>query len=96
MQEDELKGILAELYQLEPSLRDFETELKVLIAQMADLRPDTRFTPALAAKIKAELFRRIQMGVRDDDKIFFFQYYEQKICIRRRGGDGYRGYRFSY
>lgn len=71
MQEDELKGILAELYQLEPSLRDFETELKVLIAQMADLRPDTRFTPALAAKIKAELFRRIQMGVRDDDKKYF-------------------------
>ncbi|MDD3285778.1 MAG: hypothetical protein PHG95_04085 [Patescibacteria group bacterium] len=79
MQEDELKGILAELYQFEPGLRDFEPELKVLIVQMADLRPDTRFTPALAAKIKTELFRRIRIDGQDNKKSFSFNIMNKKF-----------------
>lgn len=79
MQEDQLKGILAELYQLEPSLRDFEAELKKLIMQMSDLRPDTHFTPALAAKIKAELFQHLQGDNQDNKKVFYFNIMNKKL-----------------
>jgi len=79
MQEDQLKGILADLYQLEPSLRDFEVELKKLIMQISDLRPDTHFTPALAAKIKAELFQRLQGNNQDNKKVFYFNIMNKKL-----------------
>lgn len=79
MQEDELKKILDELYQLEPNLRDFEAELKKLITQMSDLRPDTHFTPALAAKIKAELFQRLQANNQDNKKVFYFNIMNKKL-----------------
>mgnify|MGYP001809570582 FL=1 len=79
MQADKLEAILGELYQLEPSLRDFEIELKKLIIQMSDLRPDTHFTPALATKIKAELFQRLQVNNQDNKKFFYFNIMDKKL-----------------
>lgn len=52
--------MLAELYRLDPSLREHEEQLKRLIAQMKDLRPDSQFTPALAARLKEEIMKTVK------------------------------------
>ncbi|MGE5425791.1 MAG: hypothetical protein ACM3PZ_01835 [Bacillota bacterium] len=80
MQENELNKILEELYRFEPSLRGHEQALRLLILQMSDIRPDTRFTPDLAAKLKEEVMRTIAVQANNkkisfnimDKKIFYF------------------------
>lgn len=80
MQANELDKILAELYQFEPGLRDFEIELKSLIGQMSDLRPDTHFTPDLAAQIKIKLMQRLSENS-PSNKIFTFNIMNKKILM---------------
>lgn len=55
MTSTELRNILAELYRLEPELKEHEAGLCQLIAQMSDLKPDTKFDPAFAARLKIQL-----------------------------------------
>ena len=58
MQKNELDKILSELYQLDPTLQEHEKKLLELISRMSDLRPDTRFDAAFAARLKAELLKQ--------------------------------------
>lgn len=79
MQENELKLVLQELYRLDPDLQTFEDQLKPILLQMSELRPDTKFTPALAAKIKAQVLRRIAVMPSPPVKSFIFNFMNKKL-----------------
>ena len=81
MQENELENVLAELYRLDPGLKDFEKQLKPLLSQMSDWRPNTKFTPALAARIKEELLRRVAEASIKSEKTFTFNIMNKKIYV---------------
>lgn len=83
MQENELDIILQELYRLDDSLRKFEGQLKPLLLQMSELKPDTKFTPALAAKIKAEVMQLIKAKplLMPIDKSFKYNFMNKKIYL---------------
>lgn len=53
----EINKILEELYILEPSLKDYEAQLIKLINQMSELKPDTKFDSAFAARLKKEILK---------------------------------------
>lgn len=53
----EINNILAELYALDPSLKEHESSLISLISQMSDLKPDTKFDKKFAARLKKQLFQ---------------------------------------
>lgn len=53
----EINKILEELYVLEPSLREHETQLISLINQMSELKPDTKFDKDFAARLKKEILQ---------------------------------------
>lgn len=50
-----MKKILSELYLLDPSLKEHETDLIVLIGRMSELKPGTRFDAAFARRLKKEV-----------------------------------------
>lgn len=79
MQENELKSVLQELYRLDPDLQAFEDQLKPILLQMSELRPDTKFTPALAAKIKTEVLQRMAIMPSPLAKSFIFNFMNKKI-----------------
>lgn len=60
MQKDQLDKILQELYQLDATLREHEEDLVELISRMSDIRPDTRFDAAFAARLKKELLQQVK------------------------------------
>lgn len=53
----EINNILAELYALDPSLKEHESSLISLISQMSDLKPDTKFDKKFAARLKKQLLK---------------------------------------
>ncbi len=55
MTDNDLNKILNDLYALEPELRQHTEALKKLIIQMSDFRPDTKFDPAFAARLKDKI-----------------------------------------
>lgn len=81
MQENELAGILEELYKLDSSLREFEKPLREVIIQMSDLRPDTQFTPALAARIKEQVMNRVKEGTSPSDAGFSLNFINKQKYV---------------
>lgn len=81
MTNTELNNILAELYRLEPGLREHEPGLRRLIAKMSDLKPDTRFDPAFAARLKAQLAAEAQKNnsPSSHEKMFNLNFMDKKI-----------------
>ncbi len=75
MTTSELNRILLELYALEPELKNHETALKDLILKMSDLKPDTKFDPAFAARLKAE----IEADQHQKKQIINFNFMNKKI-----------------
>ena len=71
--------MLAELYRLDPTLREYEGQLKHLIAQMTDLRPDSQFTPALAARLKEEVMRTVRQEKNIKESNFNFNFMNKKF-----------------
>ena len=55
MEKNELNIILENLYQIDSSLKKHELELIKLIQNMSDLKPDTKFDEAFAARLRAQL-----------------------------------------
>ena len=51
----EIKKILAELYQLDDSLRQFEPKLEKLITTLMSQKPETKFDSRFAARLRAQL-----------------------------------------
>jgi len=81
MQENELKNILEELYKLDSSLREFEGPLREVISQMSNLRPDTQFTPALAAKIKEQVMNKVKEGAVPSTTAFSFNFINKQKYV---------------
>ncbi len=57
MSEQELKKILSELYSLEPSLKEREADLIVLVQKMISSKPSLKFDAAFASRLKAEIMK---------------------------------------
>jgi hypothetical protein len=57
MSTEELKKVLSELYVLEPSLKDREADLIILIEKMTVSKPSLKFDAAFAARLKAEIMK---------------------------------------
>ena len=55
MSDQDLQKILAELYQLDPELKQHAAALKNLLVSMSDFQPDTKFDPAFAAELKQRI-----------------------------------------
>jgi len=82
MQENELRVILAELYVLEPSLKQHEPELIKLISKFEDIKPDTKFDAAFAARLKAEILSQKRIIETENKKgIFNLDFMNKKIYI---------------
>lgn len=82
MQENQLKNILAELYVLDSSLKDYEPELIKLITKMKDIRPDTKFDANFAAKLKEKIMAQSRIASKDSNKkTFNFNFASKKIFI---------------
>lgn len=71
--------MLAELYRVDPTLREYEEQLKHLITQMTDLRPDSQFTPALAARLKEEVMKTVQQNNHLQENNFNFNFMNKKF-----------------
>ena len=79
MQKDKLNIILQELYILDPSLKEHEINLVKLISQMSDLKPDTCFDAAYAARLKEEILKQ---SLNNSNKSFIFlKFMNKKIFI---------------
>src|SRR3989344_6038265 len=50
-----ISQILAELYALEPKLKEHEAELITIVQQLLAAKPDTRFDKQFASRLRAEL-----------------------------------------
>ncbi|MFA6534225.1 MAG: VWA domain-containing protein [Patescibacteria group bacterium] len=54
---EEIKKILAELYEADPALKERETEMIKIVQQLVIYRPDTKFDPAFGAELKSKLLK---------------------------------------
>lgn len=84
MKDDEIKNILAELYTLDEELRAHEADLINLISRMEEIRPDTKFDQAFAARLKTQLLSDAHLGAKQKisfDKIFNFNFMNKKIYL---------------
>jgi len=79
MEKNELNLILDNLYQIDPSLKAHESELIELIQKMSDLKPDTKFDEAFAARLKAQLLELNKQSVAVNSKLFIFNFMDKKI-----------------
>lgn len=82
MTNSELNRILLELYTLEPDLREHEETLKSLILKMSGLKPDTKFDPAFAARLKATIIGESSLArINNEPKkqLINFNYMNKKI-----------------
>ncbi len=80
MQEDKLKNILAELYALEPSLKEHEVALIRLVEKMEEIRPDTRFDSAFAAELRTKILAEAKTQ-QNPIQIFNFNFMNKKIYL---------------
>ena len=55
MEEDKLKYILEELYNFEPSLKEYQAQLVKIIKEMALAKPDTKFDQSFAYSLKLKI-----------------------------------------
>jgi len=83
MQEDKLKQLLSELYELDPGLREHENSLIQLISRMEEIKPDTKFDQAFVARLRAEIIKKEQLVVNSSslNKIFNFNFMNKKIYL---------------
>ncbi len=82
MQEVELKNILAQLYALDPSLKEYENELINLIVKIENLKPDTKFDINFASSLKAKILEKKTISSLNDKKeTFNFNFMNKKIYI---------------
>src|SRR3989344_3461504 len=58
---DNIEQILIELYGIEPSLRQNEAEVKKIVSDMLEARPDTKFDAAFAASLRQRLMLKAQV-----------------------------------
>jgi len=59
MNEQQILEILSELYELEPSLREREAEIRSVINQLVLAKPEAVFDPEFASNLKREIFKRV-------------------------------------
>lgn len=83
MQENELKKILTELYQIDSELKSHENDLIAIINRMHNIRPDTKFDAAFAARLKVELLSLNQRESNQEKPkpSFNFNFMNKKIYI---------------
>lgn len=75
MQENQLKNILEELYILDPSLKNYESELVELIKKMKDIKPETKFDAVFASRLKEKIMSQSEKKIapkNSNKKIFNF------------------------
>lgn len=59
MEKDQLDNLLAELYEIDPSLKKYGDHLRSLVLEMIASKPDTKFDEEFAARLKRELMNKI-------------------------------------
>lgn len=59
MEKIQLDNLLAELYEIDPSLKKYGDSLRPLVLEMINSKPDTKFDEAFAARLKKELMNKI-------------------------------------
>src|SRR3989344_3727027 len=52
---DNIEQILKELYEIDPSLKQYEAQVKSIISEMVKAKPDTKFDAAFAASLRQRL-----------------------------------------
>ena len=52
---DNIEQILKELYEIDPSLKQYEAQVKSIISEMVKAKPDTKFDAAFAASLTQNL-----------------------------------------
>ncbi|MDX9893013.1 MAG: hypothetical protein RB292_01175 [Patescibacteria group bacterium] len=66
----DLKNILEELYQIDPELKQHETELITLIKKIIANKPDTKFDKRFAKRLKAQLLRQSSTSTKSGFNFF--------------------------
>ena len=59
MEKVQLDNLLAELYEIDPSLKKYGDSLRSLVLEMLTSKPDTKFDGEFAARLKQELAKKI-------------------------------------
>jgi hypothetical protein len=72
--EKQLEQFLQELYQFDPRLKQFDHDLRTIIREMSIIRPDTKFSPELAERIKDRLMAQIKIEERSLTKNSYFKF----------------------
>jgi hypothetical protein len=72
--ENQLEKFLQELYQFDPSLEQFDHDLRTIISQMSIIRPDTKFSPELAKRVKSVLMEQVSIETRPVSKNNYFKF----------------------
>lgn len=70
MKEDFINKILEDIYQVDPSLKNKEKELRLIIVELLAGRPDTQFSKEFAENLRGEIFQKIsEIKLNKDKKI---------------------------
>ncbi|MDD3301758.1 MAG: hypothetical protein PHR57_03245 [Patescibacteria group bacterium] len=59
MEKAQLDNLLAELYEIDPSLKQYGDSLRPLVLEMINSKPDTKFDGEFASRLKKELMDKI-------------------------------------
>lgn len=59
MEKIQLDNLLAELYEIDPSLKKYGDRLRPLVLEMINSKPDTKFNEEFAARLKQKLMNKI-------------------------------------
>jgi len=83
MQEDKLKQLLYELYELDPSLKEHEASVIKLITRMEEIKPDTKFDETFVAELRSQIMKAERLAEKSNgvNKIFNYNYMNKKIYL---------------
>lgn len=71
---NQLEQFLEELYQFDPKLKQFDDDLRSIISEMSIIRPDTKFSPELAKRVKDRLMQYIRVEEKSIAKNSYFKF----------------------
>jgi hypothetical protein len=80
MEKNKLEYILNELYQFYPELQEHENKLKVLVVEMLENKPDTKFDESFALKLKQRILSE-NVKIENKNNNFSINIMNKKILI---------------
>lgn len=81
MKADKLKGILKDLYNLYPDLKNHEKELESLVLKMIESKPEIEFDESFARLLKEKVLSSLDLNNNNNNNNFKFNFMNKRIFV---------------